>query len=123
MVCKIHDSNLTKVLSASIKHINYKLFFNGGIKIQRRTKLDIITCILKICKAKGSSKTRIVYQANLNFKNAGLYLDWLIKHGFLDSDNKIYKTTPMGLDLLANLTDIASMTSVDIDSDLPFDSE
>ncbi len=93
------------------------------MKIQRRNKLEIITCILKICKAKGSSKTRIVYQANLNFKNAGLYLDWLMKCGFLERDDKIYKTTPTGLDLLANLTDITSMISTDIDSGMPLDSE
>ncbi len=67
----------------------------------------------------GSSKTRIVYQANLNFKNAGVYLDWLTKHGYLVKEDKIYKTTPSGLALLANLTDITSMISEDIDRDLP----
>lgn len=67
----------------------------------------------------GSSKTRIVYQANLNFKNAGVYLDWLTKHGYLAKEDKIYKTTPSGLALLANLTDITSMINEDIDRDLP----
>jgi predicted transcriptional regulator len=66
----------------------------------------------------GSSKTRIVYQANLNFKNAGVYLDWLTKHGYLVKEDKIYKTTPAGMALLANLTDITSMISEDFDKDL-----
>jgi predicted transcriptional regulator len=67
----------------------------------------------------GSSKTRIVYQANLNFKNAGVYLDWLIKRGYLVKEDKVYRTTPSGLALLANLTDITSMISQDLEEDLP----
>lgn len=93
------------------------------MRIQRRNKLEIIACILKICRANGSIKTRIVYQANLNFKNAGLYLDWLMNCGFLEKDDKIYRTTPMGLDLLASLADISSMIGVEIDSNLSLDSE
>lgn len=93
------------------------------MEIQRRNKLEIITCILTICRSKGSSKTRIVYQANLNFKNASLYLDWLMKRGYLVKEDKLYKTTPAGLELLTNLTDIASMINVDLDSELSRSSE
>jgi len=74
----------------------------------RRNKLEILGSILNICKANGSSKTRIVYQVNLNFKNAGLYLEWLTKHGYLVKENRIYKTTPIGLGLLENLNDVTS---------------
>lgn len=90
----------------------------GGIEIPRRNRLEIITSILTICKAAGCSKTRIVYQANLNFKNAGVYLDWLTKRGYLIKEDKTYKTTPSGLALLSNLTDIHSMISEDLDKDL-----
>lgn len=93
------------------------------MEIQRRNKLEIITCILTICRSKGSSKTRIVYQANLNFKNASLYLDWLMKRGYLAKEDKLYKTTTAGLELLANLTDIASMINAELDSELPRSSE
>jgi predicted transcriptional regulator len=75
----------------------------------RRNKLEILGSILKICKADGSSKTKIVYQVNLNFKNAGSYLEWLTKRGYLVKDNRIYKTTPMGLKLLENLDDVTSV--------------
>ena len=61
----------------------------------------------------GSTKTRIVYQANLNFKNASNYLDWLIKHGFLIKRGKIYMITSAGQTLLANLTEIASLMNDD----------
>jgi predicted transcriptional regulator len=66
----------------------------------------------------GSSKTRIVYQANLNFKNAGLYLEWLTRRGYLIKDDRIFRTTPAGLDLLSNLNYITSMINDDIDDEL-----
>ncbi|WP_342674293.1 winged helix-turn-helix domain-containing protein, partial [Methanothrix soehngenii] len=43
----------------------------------RRTRLEVLSSILEICSGEGASKTRIVYQINLNFKNAGVYLKWL----------------------------------------------
>jgi predicted transcriptional regulator len=90
----------------------------GGIKISRRNKLEIIGTILSICKLEGSSKTRIVYQANLNFKNAGLYLEWLTKRGYLIKDDRVYRTTPTGLELLSNLNDITSMINDDMVDEL-----
>ncbi len=76
--------------------------------MKRRNKLEILGSILNICKASGSNKTRIVYQVNLNFKNAGSYLEWLTKHGYLVKENRIYKTTPVGLELLESLNDVTS---------------
>jgi predicted transcriptional regulator len=67
----------------------------------------------------GSPKTRIVYQANLNFKNASNYLDWLIKHGFLIKRGKIYMITSPGQTLLANLTEIISLINEDIKGEEP----
>ncbi len=77
----------------------------------RRNRLEILGSILKICKAGGSSKTKIVYQVNLNFKNAGSYLEWLTKRGYLVKENRLYKTTPMGLKLLENLDNVTSVIS------------
>jgi len=74
----------------------------------RRNKPEILSCILNICKMDGSSKTKIVYQVNLNFKNAGLYLEWLTSHGYLVKDERLYKTTPSGYELLNNLNNINS---------------
>ena len=72
----------------------------------RRNRLEILGCILNICREDGSSKTKIVYQINLNFKNAGLYLEWLIGHGYLTKEDKLFRTTPSGQKLLENLNDI-----------------
>lgn len=77
----------------------------------RRNKLEILGCILDLCKTNGSSKTRIVYQVNLNFKNAGLYLEWLTTHGYLVKEDRLYRTTPTGDVLLDNLKDVNSTIS------------
>ena len=69
---------------------------------KKRTNDQIFSEILKICMD-GATKTRIVYQANLNFRTAKPYLDKLMKNGFIeavrDGSRVIYKTTPQGLDL------------------------
>ena len=87
----------------------------------RRNKLEILGCILSLCKSGGSSKTKIVYQVNLNFKNAGSYLDWLTMHGYLIKEERLYKTTPSGFDLLANLNNINSTINDRIKAALPED--
>lgn len=74
----------------------------------RRDKLQIILDILDIC-VKGANKTKIVYQANLNFKMVNIYLDILTNDGLLDLDkdqSKLYVTTNKGKDLLKNLKQI-----------------
>ncbi|VVB72622.1 Winged helix-turn-helix [uncultured archaeon] len=86
--------------------------------MSRRNKLEILSCILDICKAEGSSKTRIVYQVNLNFKNAGSYLEWLTRRGYLEKDERIYKTTPSGMSLLDNLNDVNSIINDNFNGDL-----
>ncbi len=85
------------------------------MQITRRNKLEIIGSILSICKGDGASKTRIVYQANLNFKNAGMYLAWMTSRGYLIKESKIYKTTPSGQALLDNLKDLSSMINGEFD--------
>jgi predicted transcriptional regulator len=70
----------------------------------KRSRDMIISQILDIC-TKGASKTRIVYQANLNFRTINPYLDLLTKNGLIDvkkDHNLIYETTLRGLDLLDN---------------------
>ncbi len=68
----------------------------------RRTNSQIFTEILKIC-VNGARKTRIVYQANINSRMAKLYLDDLMKNGFIeakrDGSRTIYITTSKGLEL------------------------
>ncbi|MFZ3148548.1 MAG: winged helix-turn-helix domain-containing protein [Methanothrix sp.] len=80
----------------------------------RRNKLEILGGILDICKGDGSSKTKIVYQVNLNFKNAGQYLEWLTSHGYLVKEERLYKTTPSGNELLQNINSINSTINANL---------
>lgn len=73
----------------------------------RRDKLEIIRSILLICKKKDANKTKIVYQANLNFKTAGVYIDWLINHELIKKEDGIYQITSKGNELLSNLQDVS----------------
>ena len=73
----------------------------------------IISQILDIC-VNGASKTRIVYQANLNFRTINPYLELLIRNSLIDVKKEqtlIYKTTPKGLALLDNFNHINSELS------------
>jgi predicted transcriptional regulator len=73
---------------------------------RRRNTNMVTTQILKVCKD-GASKTRIIYQANLNSIIGTNYLDDLTKKGFIeaipDGARFIYKTTAKGLDLQEKL--------------------
>jgi predicted transcriptional regulator len=68
----------------------------------KRDRLEIIGSMLFICK-NGAKKTEIVYKANLNFKNAEVYLQWLIDRELLTKEGKLFKITPKGSVLLSNL--------------------
>lgn len=76
---------------------------------KRRDKLEIIRSILSICKKDDATKTRIVYRANLNFKTAGIYLDWLMNKGLVSKDENHFKLTTKGIELLSNLQDISPL--------------
>jgi predicted transcriptional regulator len=79
----------------------------------KRSRDMIISQILDIC-ANGASKTKIVYQANLNFRNINPYLDLLIKNGLINVKKErtlIYETTPRGFALLDNFKHIHSALS------------
>ena len=70
---------------------------------KRRTNDIIASEILKLC-INGASKTRIVYQANLNSNSAKPYIEQLINNGLMEVTTKgckvVYKTTPKGAELV-----------------------
>jgi predicted transcriptional regulator len=82
----------------------------------KRSRDMIISQILDICTA-GASKTRIVYQANLNFRTVNPYLELLTKNGLVhvkDGATTIYETTDRGADLLTKFKQIHEEISKDI---------
>jgi predicted transcriptional regulator len=76
----------------------------------KRSKDMIISQILDIC-VDGASKTRIVYQANLNFRTVNPYIALLTKNGLLEISNApaiTYKTTQKGMKMLKDFKSIQS---------------
>jgi predicted transcriptional regulator len=74
---------------------------NTGSCIMKRSKQEIFSKILEIC-INGASKTRIVYQANLNFRTVNPYLQILIKNNLLEASQEnhiLYKTTKEGTNM------------------------
>jgi predicted transcriptional regulator len=74
----------------------------------KRSRQEIISQILEICMD-GASKTKIVYQVNLNFKTVNPYLDLLIKNDLIQVNEGraiLYETTPKGLRLLESIKQI-----------------
>jgi len=64
----------------------------------KRSRHTIISQILDICRG-GASKTRIVYQANLNFRTVNPYIDLLIKNNLIEAkrgNRVLYETTERG---------------------------
>ncbi|MDD4161595.1 MAG: winged helix-turn-helix domain-containing protein [Methanothrix sp.] len=81
----------------------------------KRSKQEIIAQILEVC-LESASKTRIVYQVNLNFRTINPYLETLIKNNLIDvceGEQKLYKTTHKGADLLKTIKRINISLSKD----------
>jgi predicted transcriptional regulator len=73
----------------------------------KRDKLEIIRSILLICRNGGARKTKIVYEANLNFKIADVYLKLLMDQKMIIKEDMSFKTTPKGSELLSNLKNVS----------------
>jgi len=73
----------------------------------KRGRLEIIGSILLICK-NGAKKTEIVYKANLNFKNAEVYLKWLNDRKMILKEGRIFNITSDGSEFLFKLQSAAA---------------
>lgn len=66
---------------------------------RRRGRLDVIACILREA-LDWSTKTRLVYRTNLNFRVLGKYLDFLIAKGLVEKAEVrsivLFRTTEKG---------------------------
>ena len=71
----------------------------------KRSHEEILAQILDTCK-KSTSKTRIVYKVNLNFKTVKPYLKTLIGSKLIEVNpgkNVLYETTQKGANLLESM--------------------
>jgi predicted transcriptional regulator len=79
----------------------------------KRSKDQIIAQILTTCR-EGASKTKVVYQVNLNFKTINPHLYLLIEKGLLEVIQGkfiLYKTTTKGERALECLREIEEIYS------------
>jgi predicted transcriptional regulator len=68
----------------------------------KRGREEIIARLLSLC-SEGTTKTRLVYDANLNTKTIKPYLELLVKNGMVEikeEQNDMYITTDKGEELL-----------------------
>jgi predicted transcriptional regulator len=71
----------------------------------KRSRGEIIAQILNVCKM-SANKTRIVYQANLNFRTVDPYLKTLIRNELIEvrpGKHVLYETTQRGSNLLETI--------------------
>lgn len=81
--------------------------------MMKRSKHVIVSQILDICKD-GACKTKIVYQANLNFRTVNPYINLLVKNNLLTvkpGKNVMYETTDRGIKLLGEFEQINTQLS------------
>ncbi|MBN1235238.1 MAG: DNA-binding protein [Methanotrichaceae archaeon] len=79
----------------------------------KRSRQEIIAKVLDICTS-GAIKTKIVYQANLNFRTVNTYIDLLNKKGLIEvyqGPTTVYETTEKGLDLMESIKQVNSELS------------
>lgn len=67
---------------------------------ERRDSVQVMVNMLTVA-LEGTKKTKIVYKANLNFKQAQKYLDFLLSKGLIGVEGssgkrKVYRTTERG---------------------------
>ena len=83
-------------------------------KAKRRDKLIIMMEIIAIAK-RGTSKTHIMFKANLSFSQLKDYIDFLTKKSMLiktQIDRKVvYKSTQKGLEFMEKQQNIIGMLS------------
>lgn len=70
----------------------------------RRSEVEIMCDVMRVC-LRGASKTKIVYNANLNFTRLSKYLCMLLSLGFVVEEDVpgrsvVYRTTKAGIGFL-----------------------
>lgn len=85
-------------------------------KPKRRDKLIIIAEIIDIA-SKGTSKTHIMFKANLSFSQLNQYLELLIQTELLERSTcggkEVYRATQRGIEFMEKQCQIVSFLNID----------
>ena len=83
---------------------------------KRRDKLIIMSEIIEITK-KGTSKTQIMFKANLSFSQLQQYISLLVNTGLIEENANdgrvIFQATPKGFEFLERQQSVIDLLSVD----------
>jgi predicted transcriptional regulator len=83
---------------------------------KRRDKLIIMSEIIEITK-KSTSKTHIMFRANLSFSQLNQYMSLLVDTGLIeknvDDGRAVFQATPKGLEFLQRQQSVIDLLSVD----------
>ena len=84
---------------------------------RRRSNIEIIAEMLKVGE-NGAGKTKIMYNANMSYRQIQKYLGFLMSEGFIDkvevgNPAVTYKVTDRGLKLLNSINSIIEMLGLD----------
>ncbi len=85
----------------------------------KRSREEVIERILETCR-EPSTKTRIVYHVNLNFRTINPYLDLLVKSRLIEVSKepiKLYKTTKKGMEALEHIKALRVLLRPSMDSE------
>ena len=81
----------------------------------RRNRLEIAAKILQAAE-RGTNKTRIMYAANVNFKQVQKYLEELIEEGLLmeteHESKKLFQTSGKGLEYLHKYEELKEFLTI-----------
>jgi predicted transcriptional regulator len=81
----------------------------------KRSRHQILSQILTTCQERGASKTKVVYNCNLNFATVKPHLDLLMANGLLEATgghNIFYMTTEKGALVLDHMKEIARLMPI-----------
>ncbi len=77
--------------------------------MKRRSKFDIVIAILEVVSG-GATKTKNIYNANLNFNLAKKYLDFLLEKGLVRTNGSRYEITGEGKTVPENAKELQKWT-------------
>ncbi len=84
---------------------------------RRRSDIEIIADMMEVGE-NGAGKTKIMYSANMSYRQIQKYLGFLIAQGFIDkiemgNPSVTYQVTDSGLKLLELINNIKEMLGLD----------
>ncbi|MBO8180249.1 MAG: hypothetical protein H0Z19_07195 [Archaeoglobus sp.] len=77
----------------------------------KRSRMEIIFEIMKNVDAGVSTKTRLMYASNLDWRSFSKYISFLEEEGFVVCTNDSYRLTDKGKLLLQKMKEVAEILS------------